>query len=154
MKLKNVMFVCVFCCMITVAFSIPQIKTVYTVEAKTIKYGECGLDTDVCVAEWLKYDQSTPDGYLKYALTVNGLGDEIPLVEKLVKCESGGDIYAIGVNKGGSSVDRGYLQINNKYHKSVTNECAFDYKCNIDYAIKLRLEWGSWGAWSCLSKIN
>lgn len=153
MKLKNVMLIVLVNCMITVAFSVAQAKAVYTIENKQVDYGWCNLETDICVADWLAYDQNTPEGYLKYALTVNGLENEIPFVEKLVKCESGGNAFAIGVNKGGSSIDRGYLQINSYFHNSVSNECAFDYKCNIDEAIKIRLKWGNYDAWSCSNKI-
>lgn len=36
-----------------------------------------------------------------------------------------------------SSRDRGIFQINDKFHPSVTDSCAFDFKCNIDYAYRM-----------------
>jgi len=44
--------------------------------------------------------------------------------------------YATNVNKSGS-MDRGIFQINDYYHPSVSNECAFDHECNTDYAYRM-----------------
>lgn len=150
MKLSNVMLIVLVCCIITVAFSLPQIKTVYTVEAKNVDYGWCNLETDVCVAEYLKYDQDTPEGYLKYAMTVNGLENEIELVEKIINCESKWDVFAIGVNKNGTK-DIGLMQINDIHRLS--NEFRFDYKKAIDWSIEKRIRDNGWSAWSCINKI-
>jgi hypothetical protein len=51
--------------------------------------------------------------------------------------ESRWDQYAIGVNKGGT-IDRGIAQINNHYHPEISNECAFDLKCSLEFVIKYR----------------
>jgi hypothetical protein len=51
--------------------------------------------------------------------------------------ESRWDQYAIGVNKGGT-IDRGIAQINNHYHPEVSNECAFDLTCSLEFVIKYR----------------
>lgn len=153
MKLKNVMLIVLVCCMITVAFSLPQIKTVYTVEAKNVDYGWCNLKTDVCVAEYLAYDQNTPDGYVKYAMTRAGLEDEIPLVMKMIKCESNWRTDAIGVNRNGTT-DLGLWQRNQVHIKTLSNADAFDYKKATDWAINKRLNDGGWQAWSCLNKIR
>jgi len=136
--------------MVIVLFSIPQIKTVYTVEAKTIEYGECVL-TSNCVAPWLEFDDNTPEGYLKNQLIKNGLENEIGLVTKLIQKESGWNEYAIGVNKNGTK-DLGIFQIND-IHK-LSNEFRFDYKKAIDWSIAKRLNDGGWYAWSALKLIK
>lgn len=49
--------------------------------------------------------------------------------------------------------DRGIFQINRRWHPQVSDECAFDYKCNTREAIKIRKAWGNWHAWSCHKRI-
>lgn len=46
------------------------------------------------------------------------------------------DPNAIYVNKDGSK-DRGIFQISSKWHSNITDKCAFDYKCNINYAFRM-----------------
>jgi len=51
---------------------------------------------------------------------------------------------------GGVGADRGIFQINNVYHPSVSDECAFDFKCNIAYAKRMfDNDHGSFIRWSC-----
>jgi len=51
---------------------------------------------------------------------------------------------------GGIGIDRGIFQINDFYHPSVSDECAFDYKCNIRYAKRMfDNDHGSFIRWSC-----
>jgi hypothetical protein len=38
---------------------------------------------------------------------------------------------------GGIGRDRGIFQISDVYHPGVSDACAFDYKCNIDYAYRM-----------------
>ena len=40
-------------------------------------------------------------------------------------------------NWGGIGRDRGVFQINDIFHPGVNDECAFDYKCNTDYAFRM-----------------
>ena len=50
---------------------------------------------------------------------------------------------------GGVGVDKGLYQINSFYHPEVSDECAFNYKCNIAYAYKLFKARGDFSAWTC-----
>ena len=51
---------------------------------------------------------------------------------------------------GGVGIDRGIFQISSYYHPSVSDECAFDYKCNIAYAKRMfNNDHGSFIRWSC-----
>jgi len=53
------------------------------------------------------------------------------------------------VNKDGS-VDRGLFQISSKYHPGVSDACAYDYKCNINYAHRMFLRDNkSFKRWTC-----
>jgi predicted nucleotide-binding protein (sugar kinase/HSP70/actin superfamily) len=54
---------------------------------------------------------------------------------------------------GKKSIDRGVAQINDYYHKDLKNEDAFDFKKNIDYAIKLFKRSGA-NQWSCAKIIK
>jgi len=69
---------------------------------------------------------------------------------KLIECESKGNPDAHAVNwDNKAGVDRGLWQISSLYHKEVSNECAYNYKCSTKEAIRIYKEWGGWGAWSC-----
>jgi hypothetical protein len=54
----------------------------------------------------------------------------------------------------GKGQDRGIFQISNYYHPGVSDTCAFDYRCNIDYAYKMFVNDGysfrRWTAGRCL----
>jgi hypothetical protein len=43
-------------------------------------------------------------------------------------CESGFDIYFVGVNKNGT-YDRGLFALNNVHYKHINDECAFNPEC-------------------------
>ncbi len=72
-------------------------------------------------------------------------------VDKIVQCESGWNDQNSHVNTGGS-IDRGLFQINDKYHPSVSNACAYDYKCNTEEAIKIYKASG-WNPWACAKLV-
>lgn len=66
------------------------------------------------------------------------------------------DPNATNVNKhkdGSTSIDRGIFMINDRYHKKLTNEKAFDFKANIDYAIDLYKRSGI-NQWACARILN
>lgn|SRR3990167_4410882 len=67
----------------------------------------------------------------------------------LLECENRTlDPYAVNFNAGGSR-DRGIFQINDKYHP-LTDEQAFDYKQNIDYAKRMWINDGKrFIRWTC-----
>lgn len=71
----------------------------------------------------------------------------------IIQCESQWDDQATGVNKD-LSIDRGLFQINSKWHKEVDNKCAYDYKCNTNEALNIRVRDGNWGQWSCSRKLG
>jgi len=73
-------------------------------------------------------------------------------LSKIIDCESKWNTNAINVNKDGS-VDRGIFQVNNKYHPTLTNEKAFDFKANIDYGISLYKRNGV-RPWVCSRILN
>lgn len=51
---------------------------------------------------------------------------------------------------GGLGIDRGIFQINSYYHPSVSDECAYDFKCNIKYAKRMFINnKGSFQRWTC-----
>jgi len=64
-------------------------------------------------------------------------GDE---AMKLLSCENKSlNPKAINDNTvwGGLGQDRGLFQISNYFHPGVSDECAFDYKCNTKYAYRM-----------------
>lgn len=51
---------------------------------------------------------------------------------------------------GGVGRDRGYWQINDVYHPSVSDECAKDVKCSTDYAFRMyKNDNNSFHRWTC-----
>ena len=54
----------------------------------------------------------------------------------LIQAESGFNQFALHANKDGS-IDRGILQISNKYHKEISDECAFSISCSIKASIEI-----------------
>lgn len=66
----------------------------------------------------------------------------------IAECESKLNVDAINLNKG-HSLDRGIFQINQKFHPEVTNECAFNAKCNIDAAYNIWRKNGNFNQWVC-----
>ena len=66
----------------------------------------------------------------------------------IAMCESKLNVDAINLNKS-HSLDRGIFQINQKFHTEVTNECAFNAKCNIDAAYNIWKKNGNFNQWVC-----
>lgn len=67
------------------------------------------------------------------------------LTTAIAKAESGCDPDAVGTNPPTSgcpdgSRDRGAWQINDCYHPTVSDECAFDLKCNAEAAYQIYLD--------------
>jgi len=61
--------------------------------------------------------------------------------------ESGGGCQAKNVNSGGS-IDRGLWQINNYWHKEVSDSCAYDCHCNAKAAYKISNKGADWHQWA------
>lgn len=78
-------------------------------------------------------------------------GEDGDMAYAIAMCESRLNPKAFNDNTtwGGVGRDKGIFQINDYYHPQVSEECVYDYKCNIDYAKELRDSWGNWNAWSC-----
>ena len=63
--------------------------------------------------------------------------------------ESGGNNHAKNVNSDSHrSVDRGLWQINNYWHREVTDSCAYDASCNAKAARKISSGGTNWSPWS------
>lgn len=87
----------------------------------------------------------------EYVLSeVKKAGLDPDYVERLVNCEN----RQWDEKRESWTGDRGIFQINRKWHPGVSDECAFDYKCNTKEAIRIRLEWGNWNAWVCSRLIE
>lgn len=74
---------------------------------------------------------------------------------KLAHCESKLDPKASN-SKGNTpvgSTDRGVFQINNYWHKNISDECAYDIDCATRYTIKLINE-GKQNLWTCNQKVK
>ena len=69
---------------------------------------------------------------------------------KIAYCESKLNTDAININSNGT-IDRGILQLNS-IHKNITNECAFNAKCNIDAGYQIYLKQG-FKPWVCRNLI-
>ena len=62
------------------------------------------------------------------------------------------DPKAVNDNRtwGGLGRDRGIFQISDYYHPGVSDVCAFDFKCNIDYAYRMFVnDHNSFSRWTC-----
>ena len=116
---------------------IREYKEVKTVEAKTQKEIAIErLDEGLSMEEWVLNEWGKL-GQREQAYAV-------------IQCESRWDEYAVNVNRNGSK-DFGLYQINT-IHK-IPNECAFDYKCATEFAIKLWEKQG-WSPWVCANNLG
>ena len=71
---------------------------------------------------------------------------------KVSACESTLNPYAIHVNRDGS-IDRGLLQLNSRYYKRISNECAFSAECSTKVFIN-EVRAGRAKNWRCYSKVG
>lgn len=68
----------------------------------------------------------------------------------IIHCESRWNEDAHHVNwNNQAGVDRGLWMISSLYHAEVSNECAYNYKCATEEAIRIYQEAGSWNPWAC-----
>lgn len=74
---------------------------------------------------------------------------------KLAQCESRLDPEASNSkgNTPAGSTDRGVFQINNYWHKNISDECAYSVRCSTEYTIKLINE-GKQHLWTCNKKVK
>ena len=66
---------------------------------------------------------------------VGGSTSSCPTAVAVAWAESRGDTKAKGYNS--NSVDRGLWQINNYWHRDVSDSCAFDAACNAKAAVRI-----------------
>ena len=72
-----------------------------------------------------------------------------PTAVAICIAESGGRPSATNTNSDSHhSVDRGLWQINNYWHKEVTDSCAFNSACNGKAAYRISHSGSNWSAWS------
>lgn len=87
-------------------------------------------------------------GYIRYKF-----GPHADRALEVLSCENKGlNPHAINDNRtwGGIGVDRGYWQINNVFHPSVSDWCASDIKCSTDYAYRMFVnDHFSFVRWTC-----
>lgn len=101
-----------------------------------------------------------PRGYLECQMYNGNLtAEEYRIMEAIAEAESHFNPNASQVNihkDGSTSIDRGIFQLNHRYQKAISNEDAFNFKKNIDYAIKLmkRSGYGQWSAFNNGSYIK
>jgi hypothetical protein len=74
------------------------------------------------------------------------------LLMNLIKHESRFDPAAVH-NNGKWGRDRGILQINNKYHHEVSDACAYDLKCSLDWGMWM-IDSGHANEWSSYKYLN
>ena len=96
-----------------------------------------------------------PDSPAKYIKEVFGIYSDraFDLLQNPVCHENINlDPFAVNDNTtwGGVGRDRGIFQISSYYHPGVSDACAFDYKCNIDYAWRMFQNDGyKFTRWTC-----
>ena len=112
---------------------------------------------EVQVVEKVVYEvPNTPEEYIKWKF-----GDHADKAFLLLKGDGSPnacaenrtlDPKAVNDNRtwGGKGRDRGIFQISDYYHPSVSDTCAFDFKCNIDYAYRMYInDEHSFRRWTC-----
>ena len=57
------------------------------------------------------------------------------------------------INKDGT-IDRGLWMINSYWHSEISDECAYDYKCATEAAIKIRLQDKNWHQWVAAKQLG
>jgi hypothetical protein len=78
------------------------------------------------------YQCSQPSHYISmreaanYALAAGFRGEAAAVIVAIAWAESGGNRYACNYNAGDDSWDRGILQINDRWHREITDDQAFD----------------------------
>ena len=86
---------------------------------------------DTCATQW---PRTSADNHCRIAVAV-------------CLAESGGNCKATNVNSGGSR-DRGLWQINDYWHKEVSDSCAYECACNGKNAYRISNSGSSWTQWS------
>ena len=81
-----------------------------------------------------------------YWKRAGGSTSSCPTAVAVAWAESRGDTKAKGYNS--NSVDRGLWQINNYWHRDVSDSCAFDAACNAKAAVRISSGGSRWSPWA------
>lgn len=91
----------------------------------------------------------TVEQALSYAAGAGFTGNSQRIIVAIAQAESSLNTHAINVNADAQhSVDRGILQINNFWHKEVTDACAFDPACAFKQGYRISNGGRDFGAWN------
>lgn len=77
-------------------------------------------------------------------------GRRATLAVAVAMAESGGDPRATGHNRDGS-IDRGLWQINSRWHKEVTDACAFNPDCAARSTFRISSGGTNWSQWAAFT---
>ena len=97
------------------------------------------------------YDPGAIREYVRQEAIKAGLNPDE--VEKIVKCESGFNPYAVNTRNKNGTKDMGLWQINS-LHKRISDADKFDYQAATRWALAKRLHEGNWSAWVCARKLG
>ena len=81
-----------------------------------------------------------------YWKRAGGSTSSCPTAVAVAWAESRGDTTAKGYNS--NSIDRGLWQINNYWHRDVSDSCAFDAGCNARAALRISSGGSRWSPWA------
>ena len=81
-----------------------------------------------------------------YWKRAGGSTSSCPTAVAVAWAESRGDVKAKGYNS--NSIDRGLWQINNYWHRDVSDSCAFDAGCNARAALRISSGGSRWTPWA------
>jgi len=82
-----------------------------------------------------------------YAQQAGFSGQGLNIIVAIAQAESSLDTQATHTNSDGS-IDRGILQINDKYHPEVSSTCAFDPACSFQAGYRISSSGTNFNAWS------
>lgn len=75
-------------------------------------------------------------------------GQQAYIITAIALAESGGNDQAKNCNNPGGTCDRGVVQINNYYHKEVSDSCAYDPLCAFQAAYKISGKGQDFSPWT------
>ncbi len=82
-----------------------------------------------------------------YAQAAGFTGNGLSIIVAIAQAESGLNTNAKNVNTDGS-IDRGIVQINNKWHPEVSDACAYDPACAFQSAYKISSKGTNFSPWA------
>jgi len=101
------------------------------------------------VPTFVDYQKDEPVSIWQQISDITG-GENVNVLYNLAKCESGLNVYAVGMNA--TNYDRGFYQINSYYHAEVSDNCAFDLVCSTKWTNNM-INAGQLHQWTCSDHI-